>query len=71
MPDIAEYTEYVIKLTEKEHRLVGLALIRELSKAEDVTAAAELNRKLLEGRVRGLKSKLESAEGALRKAVDG
>lgn len=54
---------YVLKLTRKEIRVVGLALAGKLKAQEDIKLAAELNVRILEARKRVAQEELTYLEG--------
>jgi hypothetical protein len=69
MADVSREMLYRIKLTDKEFRIVGLALAGLLKRSEDKHAAAELNVALAKVRLSEAKNEVEVAAGQVEKAI--
>ena len=61
---------YSISFTKEEIRLVGLGLIRKLEDPDDVAKAADINVKIMEGRLRVHQQWAEDAKRVLEQAKD-
>lgn len=59
---------YSISFSKEELRLVGLGLIRKLEDPEDIAKAAEINVKIIEGRMRIHQQGVEDAKYVLEQA---
>lgn len=59
---------YTISLSKEELRLIGLGLIRKLEDHEDIAMAADMNVKIMEGRVRVHQQGVDDAKRVLDQA---